>query len=812
MTVPTSTYRVQLTADRGFPALGERAEYLSALGVGHVYLSPILQATPGSTHGYDVVDHGHVNYELGGEPELLRAAERLDEHGMGLVVDVVPNHMALPVPEHLNAAFWSVLRDGADSPVSSWFDIDWSTAQPVVLPVLGQRIGDCLDAGEIVLEKQGGPDGRPVLRYYDHVFPVRDGTEDMELEELLGAQNYRLAYWRIADEELNYRRFFDVDTLLGFRVEEPEVFESSHSLLVRLVRDGIVSGLRIDHPDGLADPRSYLRQLSAATHGAWVVVEKIVEGDEDLPADWECAGTTGYEALQRIGGLFVDPSGAPALKAALQRMAPPGDPASLEWEAAAELSRRDVLRRALYPEVDRLAVIAHEICQAQVRLRDFSHRGLYEALVELLVAIPVYRAYVVPGEPAPAESVAVLEETSERAVAALPAREPEIALLRDLALGRLGRGPREDEFCVRFQQTTGPAVAKGVEDTAFYRWFPLAALDEVGGQPDRFGFAPEEFHDWAARRQLRWPNALTTLSTHDTKRSEDVRARLMVLSEVPDLFVDTILEWHSGSGGLTTLEGQPDGATAWLLWQTLVGAWPVGADRLGDYLVKAMREAKVRTSWRTPDEQYEEHLVASVRGLLADPSSVDLVRGLVDALHPGFVANLLGQRAIQLLMPGVPDIYQGCETVSLRLVDPDNRVAPDDARLAALLDSALRVVPDPYDDPEAAKMRLTALGLQLRRDHPEWFGSAGSYDPLEFDGPLADHAVGISRGGEVAVTATRLALRLASGGGWDDMTTTTLPSGTWRDVLTGVEHVGGAGVSMAALHATWPVTLLVRVP
>ncbi len=810
MTPPVSTYRVQLTADNGFAALGERSDYLRDLGVGHAYLSPILQATPGSTHGYDVVDHGHVNYELGGTPELLRAAATLAGEGIGIVVDVVPNHMALPVPEHLNAAFWSVLRDGVDSPAGTWFDIDWSTDQPVVIPVLGQRIGDCLDAGEIVLERQGGPDGRPVLRYYDHVFPVRPGTEDLELEDLLGAQHYRLAFWRTADEELNYRRFFDVDTLLGFRVEEPEVFDASHSLLVGLVRDGTVSGLRIDHPDGLADPRAYLRQLSAATHGAWVVVEKILEGDEDLPGDWACAGTTGYDALLRIGGLFVDPAGAPALTTALAHMAPRDDPAALDWETAQEQARRHVLGGMLFPEVERLAGVAYDLCQAEVRMRDFSRRGLSEALVEMLAAIPVYRSYVVPGEDPPPVSIEVLEATAERATRMRPQRSAEIALVRDLALGRRGRGTREDEFCVRFQQTCGPAVAKGVEDTAFYRWFPLAALDEVGGQPDRFGVSPEEFHGWAAARQVRWPTALNALSTHDTKRSEDVRARLAVISEVPGAWVVMMERWRSRTGGLTTPDGTEDGATGWLLWQTLIGAWPIDADRLSAYLIKAMREAKLRTSWRRIDEEYEQHLTDAVHDLLADPATMDHAFQFVESLEPGFVANVLGQRAIQLVTPGVPDIYQGCETVSLRLVDPDNRVHPDDDELARLLATALATVPDPVTDLPAAKMRLTALGLRLRRDRPQLFGEGGSYEPLGIAGPLMEHAVGILRGGEVAVTATRFAVRLAEAGGWDESTTTTLPDGLWRDLLTGREHAGGRPLTLASLHADWPVTLLVR--
>ncbi|MEZ5115280.1 MAG: malto-oligosyltrehalose synthase [Candidatus Nanopelagicales bacterium] len=810
---PLSTYRIQLTPAHGFGSLEQRADYLRDLGVGHAYLSPVLQATPGSTHGYDVVDHGHVSYELGGEPELLRAAAALADRGIGVVVDVVPNHMALPVPEHLNAAFWSVLRDGGESPSAEWFDIDWTLDQPVLIPVLGRRIGECLDAGEITLERQGGPDGLPVVRYYEHVLPVRPGTEDLPLEDLLAAQHYRLAYWRAAGEELNYRRFFDVDTLLGFRVEQEEVFDASHGVLLRLVRDGVVSGLRIDHPDGLADPRGYLRRLSAATGGAWVVVEKILEGDEELPPDWECAGTTGYEALQRVCGLFVDPDGGPVLTGALAALAPAGDPATLPWEAAQEQARRDVLGGILAAEVDRLAAVAYDVCQSSVRLRDFSRRGLTEALVELLAAVPVYRAYVVPGEEPPEESVRVVDGTAEVATSRLPARAAEIALLRDLALGRLGRGERRDEFCLRFQQTTGPAVAKGVEDTAFYRWFPLSALDEVGGEPARFGFSAEEVHTWAARRQQRWPDAMTALSTHDTKRSEDVRARLAALSERPDLWVEAIRHWRDISGGLTAPDGTVDGATGWLLWQTLVGAWPIDAERLSAYLVKATREAKLRTSWTAPDEEYERHLVESVHRLVSDEQVAARARDVVAALHPGFVGNVLGQRAVQLLLPGVPDVYQGCETVSLRLVDPDNRVQPDQDHLDALLRRSLAESPDPYRDLDAAKMRLTALGLRLRRDRPGQVGARGSYQPLAFTGPAATHGFGFARGDDLAVTVTRFSLRLNDSGGWQD-TVCLLPDGTWRDLLTGATHhaAGPGGLRVSALHARWPVTLLVRQP
>ncbi|MFI5101231.1 MAG: malto-oligosyltrehalose synthase, partial [Actinomycetes bacterium] len=539
---PTGTYRVQLTPEHGFAALAAMADHLQALGVSHVYLSPVLAAAPGSQHGYDVVDHARIDPELGGEAGLLEAATRLREHGIGMVLDIVPNHMAMTVPEYLNRVVWSVLREGPASPHAGWLDVDWAADRPVLLPFLGRRIDQCLDAGEIVLDRAGGPDGEPVVRYFEHVLPVRPGTEHLPLEDLLAAQAYRLAFWRVADEELNYRRFFDIDTLVGLRVEDPAVFAATHAVVLRLLGEGLASGLRIDHPDGLADPRGYLRRLAAAAPpGAWLVVEKILEGDEELPVDWPCAGTTGYDALAAVGAAFVDPDGAPVLTSAFAELAG----ADETWPEAADEARRDVLRGPLVAEVDRLAQVAHEVCQGELRLRDHSLRGLTEAVFELLAAMPVYRAYVVPGESAPPAAVAVLEAACERAVRSRPERAPETTLLRDLALGRLGRGVRKDEFCVRFQQTTGPAMAKGVEDTAAYRWFPLTSLAEVGSRPDGFGAGAEPLHRYARRRLAAWPDALTASSTHDSKRSEDTRARLTAISEIPAEWVGAVRGWRA---------------------------------------------------------------------------------------------------------------------------------------------------------------------------------------------------------------------------------------------------------------------------
>jgi (1->4)-alpha-D-glucan 1-alpha-D-glucosylmutase len=778
------------------------ADHLHDLGVSHAYLSPVLAAAPGSLHGYDVVDHARIDPELGGEAGLRAAATRLRERGIGIVLDVVPNHMAMTVPEHMNRVVWSVLRDGAASPHAAWLDLDWTADRPVLLPFLGRRIDECLDAGEIALDPTGGPDGDPVVRYYEHVLPVRPGTEHLPLEELLAAQAYRLAFWRVADEELNYRRFFDIDTLVGLRVEDPAVFTATHAVVLRLLGEGLASGLRIDHPDGLADPRGYLERLAAdAPAGTWVVVEKILEEDEELPADWPCAGTTGYDALAAVGGAFVDADGAPVLTAAFAELAG----ADETWPEAADRARRDVLRGPLVAEVDRLARVAHEVCQAELRLRDHSLRGLTEAVFELLGAMPVYRAYVVPGEPATEEAVAVLDVAAGRAGARCPGRAAEVGLLRDLALGRLGRGARKDEFCVRFQQTTGPVMAKGVEDTAAYRWFPLTALAEVGSRPDRFGAGSAGLHGYASRRLAGWPDSMSALSTHDAKRSEDTRARLLAISEIPAEWVSALRGWRSSAGELG------DDRLGWLMWQTLVGAWPMDAERLTTYLLKAAREAKLRTSWTSPELDFEEGIGVYVRRVLADEAVMGSVAAMVDRLHPAFVANCLGQRAVQLLLPGVPDVYSGCESVNVRLVDPDNREPPDLVELGSVLRRGLGSVPDPRTDLPAAKARLTALGLRLRRDNPGWFGGDGGYEPLAATGPAAAHVLGFVRSGRAAVVSTRLALRLAAAGGWRE-SRVALPAGAWTDLLTGRTHESAGEVDglPAAELMVWPVALLVR--
>lgn len=815
--VPVSTYRLQLNAELTFDDAAARVPYLVDLGVTHLYLSPVLTAAPGSTHGYDVVAHDEISPVLGGREGLERLAETAHARGLGLVVDVVPNHMAVPTPVWHNRALWSVLAEGPESPYASWFDVDWSSGEGALLmPVLGSRIGAVLAAGELELDEVTVPgDERPqtVLRYYDHVFPVRSGTEHLPMGELVDRQHYRLAYWRVADEELNYRRFFDVGTLAAVRVEDPAVFDATHGLLTDLVRSGVVDGLRIDHPDGLADPQGYLDRLAEATGGAWVVVEKILGPTEELPDDWATAGTTGYEALWRIQQTFVDPGGGGELGAVMHRLT--GDTTDA-LPGLVEHAKRQIVAGPLYAEVDRLADLAADICRDDVRLRDHTRRSLHDCLVELLVAADRYRYYVVPGEAVSPEVQTAFADCVARAATHLEGDRLEtLDLLAEMLLGReIGsagrtRESRRDELVVRFQQTCGAVMAKGVEDTAFYRWTHLVALCEVGGAPERFAISPEELHAWAGRAQHRAPVAMTTLSTHDTKRSADVRARMGVLSELPTEWSDLVDTVRA-----VTADVRPtllDGRTENLLWQTLAGTWdergPIAAERLTEYLTKAVREAKEHTAWTAQDEAYEGAVLDFARHVLTDAQVADAFAGWVRRTAPGVRAATLGTALVQLTLPGVPDVYQGTEVPTLTLVDPDNRRRVDVTGIERALHRLGRETPRTLEE---EKLLVVSRALRARRDNaPACVGDDAGYLPLPSS---SGNALAFARtdadGPRLVTVVTRLALALDRLGGWGDHTV-VLPDGVWHDRLTGRDVDGGA-VRLAELLDRFPVALLVR--
>jgi (1->4)-alpha-D-glucan 1-alpha-D-glucosylmutase len=754
---PASTYRVQVSPAFDLYGTAELTDYLAALGVTHLYSSPLLRSTPGSAHGYDVVDHSAADEQRGGEAGRQALAAALRRHGLGLVLDIVPNHMGVALPE-ANPAWWDVLRLGAQSVYARWFDIDWSRGR-LLLPVLADSIEALAD-----LRLDGD-----LLRYRDLRFPLAPGTAALrDPRAVHDHQHYELVSWRHARVELNYRRFFAVSGLAALRVEADTVFDATHREVLRWVAAGEVDGLRVDHPDGLTDPAGYLRRLRAKAPDVPLYVEKVLEPGEELPPDWPVAGTTGYDALAEVDGVLVDPAGAAAFTALDEALTG----VRTRWHDLVHDCKLDVASGMLRAEVRRLAALAPGLARTEA------------ALAAVLACFPVYRSYL----PAGAADLAT-------AVAGARARRPDLESTLDALEPRLA--DPADPLAVRFQQTSGAVMAKGVEDTAYYRWTRFVMLNEVGGDPPAFGLPVDRFHAAMARRQDRWPAGMTTLSTHDTKRSADVRARLAVLAELPGDWAAAVSRWSA-------VAPPPDGALGHLLWQTVAGAWPIDRQRLHGYLTKAMREARTATGWDDPDTAFEERMHAVAGAVYDDPVLAADVSDLTSRIAPYGWSNSLTGTLLQLAMPGVPDTYQGSELWDYSLVDPDNRRPVDFVARRSLLARLDTGWLPPVDETGAAKLLVVARALRLRRDRPDAFGS---YGPVFATGPAADHCVAFDRGAAVAV-GTRLPVRLAREGGWRD-TTLPLPGGAWTDALTGATHPGGA-VRLSDLLARYPVALLDR--
>ncbi|WP_448389434.1 malto-oligosyltrehalose synthase [Microbacterium aurum] len=841
---PRSTYRLQVRAEFDLDAAASVTDYLAALGVDWAYLSPILQSATGSAHGYDVVDPTRVDEARGGEAALTRFVDAARAAGLGILVDIVPNHQGVADPGE-NPWWWDVLLRGEASPHAAAFDIDWEFGDGrVVLPVLGGDLDEVLAAGEITVAPAdaGASDAGArapfgTARYYDLVLPLAEGTAPQRettdaavVRDVLARQHWRWENWRRDAQALNYRRFFTVTSLAGVRVELPEVFDASHVEILRWLREGLVDGLRIDHPDGLADPGGYLDRLAAAaatarsssergtprsssergtsetkhpdpsadhrpesplSHPIPVYVEKILEPGEQLPGWWATEGTTGYDALGEIDRVLTDPGGALVLPQPQPHEPTPHDLPRIgplthapDWHELIARTKREVADTSQAAEVGRI-IRAIPDGQGSAFEDDDEAR---DAIAELLAAFGVYRAYL----PAGAEYLA-------EAVAAASARRPDLAVpIRTVA--RLIRRDPRGEFATRFMQTTGPVMAKGVEDRAFYRYSRLTSLNEVGGDPSQFSLAPQAFHDAFARRQASWPHALTTLTTHDTKRSEDTRARITVIAEVAERWVATLDD-------LRAIASTGDRSLDDLLWQAVVGAWsedPALPERLHAYAEKAAREGGVGTSWEDPDADFETRVHALIDAAFG--AARPTIETIVAAVAGPGRSNALSAKLLQVAGPGVPDVYQGTELWDHSLVDPDNRRPVDFAARRALLarldEGWLPGVDDEGADAGAAKLLVTSRTLRLRRDRPDLFTR---YTPLEAVGAASAHAIGFDRGGAIAV-ATRLPVGLAAAGGWRD-TAVLVPSGRWRDAFTGAEFDGG-GVPLAALLARYPVALL----
>ncbi len=757
-----STYRFQLRGEEsGFAFTFADAEnlldYLADLGISHVYLSPVLTAVRGSTHGYDVTDPTTVSAELGGAEGLARLSAAARERGLGLVIDVVPNHVGIDKPEQ-NPWWWDVLRNGRESPYATYFDIDWDLADGrIVLPVLGSDD----DVADLTVDGD-------LLRLGDLAFPIAPGTGEGAGPEVHDRQHYRLIGWRRG--VCGYRRFFSITSLAGLRQEDRAVFDASHAEVKRWFTEGLVDGVRIDHPDGLSDPAGYLQWLrDLVGPQAYIVIEKILGLEEALEPTLPVQGTTGYNVLREVGGVFIDPTGEPALTALYEST-------GVDYQATPSLLgalKAQVATDTLGSELARLRRTVAAATGAD-------HPQLPDAVAALLGHIDVYRSDY--------QGLAALLPTSvaETETAAADLRQPLQILAAAVAAG--------GEPDTRLQQLCGAVTAKSVEDCLFYRDARLVSLNEVGGEPQRFGVGAAEFHLNAAGRARLWPQAMTTLTTHDTKRGEDVRARIGVLSQVPSLWVEFVSRWEG-------VNPSPDAATGLFLWQNVFGVWPVNGEvtgelreRLHAYTEKAIREAALHTTWNDPDTEFENAVHRWLDSVLDGPVAAQLTE-LVGQLHTHAESDALGQKLLALTVPGVPDVYQGTELWDDSLVDPDNRRAVDyDVRRTEL--HSLR----------HSKMRVVATALRLRRKRPETF-LRGGYRAVLATGSAAEHVVAFSRCEEVVVAVTRWTVRLQDTG-WGD-TAVPVPAGSWVDVLTG-RRVSGAAPA-ADLFAELPVVLLERV-
>ncbi len=962
--LPTATYRWQFHKGFGFRDAARLVAYLADLGVSHCYASPYLKAHPGSTHGYDIVDHSRINPEVGSEDERKEFVAALRRHGLSQILDIVPNHMRVDDPD--NRLWWDVLANGRRSRFAHYFDIDWETPErpyedKLVVPILGGQYGEVLESGAIALDFDPGRGGF-VVRYYEHVLPIAPASYPLllagvaqsiqlgpgdeaigqeisdliglfeqagaragggaaqevaplieeggrrlcawvagnarcagavsqvlaryngvsgegaarydALHELLEQQAYRLTFWRVAGYEINYRRFFDINELAALRMEDPAVFATTHDLVGAWIAAGDVAGLRVDHPDGLRDPREYFTRLQAFARHArdgeaaaarapsehrsfYLAVEKILGSDEALPDDWPVNGTTGYDFMRLANGVLVSADGEAGMDGAYEAFVGSRDDyAGMLYEC-----KSLIMHTSLGSEIHALGIALDRIAERDRRTRDFTLSAQRTALFEIVACFPVYRTYVTEHGVSMADR-SVIEAACARAKDRNPLVDAAVVdFIRDLLLlaGLQDRTAEERaevlEFIAAFQQYTGPVMAKGLEDTLFYRYNRLVSLNEVGGDPSRFAVSLEAFHEANGRRLREHPTAMLATSTHDTKRSEDVRARLHVLSEIPEAWAACAQELKARHEPLKVASGAaPSPRDQYLFYQTLVGLWPFARTpeawmdvraRLRDYMLKAAREAKCGTSWVKPDSGYEEALMAFVEGATdpkAHADTLDRLEAFVAPVARVGLWNALSQAALKFMAPGVPDLYQGTELWDFSLVDPDNRRPVDYeermrtlAELARLeeLDERSRAatlaqwVGRPEDG--RVKMHLTHRLLRLRRAHPGIF-MRGGYEALYAKGERARHLICFARCHEdraLLVVVPRHYWALTEGGrrpptGVDAWGGTRIPlpascaAWSWRQVLAPGEArpgpVSSKGVPAAELLAQFPIAVLVGSP
>ncbi|HEY7096757.1 MAG TPA: malto-oligosyltrehalose synthase [Terriglobales bacterium] len=884
--IPVATYRLQLNRDFTFAQATEIVPYLAMLGISHCYASPYLRARPGSLHGYDIIDHNSLNPEIGTPEDYEHFVSTLHEHGMGQILDIVPNHMG--IMESDNAWWLDVLENGEASIYADYFDIDWEPLKEelqgkVLVPVLGDQYGTVLDRGELKLsfDKERGEFS---LFYFQHRFPInpreyprilnhniqrleqtlgRSNANILELQSLIAAfghlpsraekspeqrserlrdkeihkrrlatlceqapeissfieenaramtgvagdpasfealheliksQAYRLAYWRVAADDINYRRFFDVNELAGLRQENDEVFQATHRFVLQLVREGKIDGLRIDHPDGLYDPARYFSKLQesreVATKPRYVLIEKILTGDEAIPADWPVSGTTGYEFANLVNGLFVDSSSRLRMDRIYRSFV--GEEPDLE--KLVHQSKKTVMDGALTSELNVLANSLSRIALANRHTCDFTLNSLRDALSEVAACFPVYRTYIAPNQVSASDRTRIEEAVVCAKRRSTAADTSVFDFIREVLLTRQGEGRSDSyrrsivHFAMKFQQFTGALMAKGLEDTTFYRYHRLVSLNEVGGAPQHFGVSIAEFHAANHQRLENWPATMLATSTHDTKRSEDVRVRINVLSEIPLLWRRKVRRWRDlNADKKRCIDGvtAPSRNDEYFFYQTLVGVWPANFDkdfcdftnRITDYMIKSIREAKVLTSWANQNLEYEAAVSKFVSAALLNSDTNEFLADFLPfqtkiALFGAL--NSLSQTLLKLTVPGVPDIYQGNELFDFSLVDPDNRRRVDyierreilhDLRqltqCAAQARSLAESLTNDLQGPRS-KMYVTWRALSLRQQNKMLF-EKGKYIPLRTEGTRSEHVVSFARQlgtDTIIVVIPRLSARL----------------------------------------------------
>lgn len=802
-----ATYRLQMGANFTFQQAVNILDYLKGLGISHVYLSPILQSAEGSTHGYDTADPTIVNEQMGGESGLLELFSALKSRQMAAVLDIVPNHLSATQD---NPFWWDVLKNGQASRYSKVFDIDWDAPAnelkgKVLLPILGEELTDSINKISIIQNDRGF-----VFLYENLQFPVNDiAAHEIQQGEtdngkLLALQYYCLAHWTTGPSQLNYRRFFDVNTLAGVRIEDDSVFDLMHGKLAELVKRGPVDGIRVDHPDGLRDPLGYFKKLRQKFPEQWIIVEKILEEGELLRENWPVDGTSGYDFIQLTNGIWNEPSSEEAFTQFHNNFTGCGQ----SFPNVVREKKAHVSKLLFTTDISRLAAVLVKICSSHNL--SFSEQEIQEALTAILVNFPVYRSYVhQERQEISVEDLHYISLAIENASTHNPQLSPKLlTFINDQLIGQDGKHCAE--FVARFQQLTGPIMAKGVEDTAFYCYGRFIALNEVGCDPEEFSLSLKEFHLRNETTQKLWPQSMLASSTHDTKRSEDVRARLCVLSEIPEKWFALVAQW-SAMNASAWGNHSPDRNAEYFIYQTLVGAWPISNERLSGYIQKALREAKRHTSWLAPDLEYEEALQQFVQSSLANNAFTTSLNEFVNFLIPYGNSNSLALTLIKLTAPGIPDIYQGTELWDNSLVDPDNRRPIDFSLRQKLLNSGRKLpsgsLLEPQNFPEA-KIHLIQAALNVRRGNLQAFGALSNYQQLWAKGANSEHIIAYIRNDDVAVIVPRCLCKLQND--WAD-TSIDLGPAHWRNVLSPDQLPLTGKVLITQLFANFPIGLLTKI-